>query len=58
MYLQKKLDLTEQYRTCLRFLSHPGRSIDYKVPLVFGKDTAAFHIEVCHESEITERPRR
>ena len=37
MNLQSKLDLIEQYGTCLRFLPHPGRGIDYKVPLIFGK---------------------
>lgn len=58
MNLQSKLDLIEQYRNAVQFLSHPGRGIDYTVPLVLGKDTTAVHIEGCHESEITERPRR
>lgn len=56
MNLQSKLDLIEQYRTCLRFLSHPGRGIGYAVPLVLGKDTTAVHIEVYHEA--TERTQR
>lgn len=55
MNLQSKLDLIEQYRTCLRFFSHPGRGIGYAVPLVWGKDTTAVHIEVYHEA--TERTR-
>jgi hypothetical protein len=56
MNLQSKLDLIEQYGTCTRFLSHPGRGIDYKVSLVLGKDTTAVHIEVYHET--TERANR
>lgn len=55
MNLQSKLDLIEQCRTCLRFFSHPGRGIGYAVPLVWGKDTTAVHIEVHHEA--TERTR-
>lgn len=56
MNLQKKLDLIEQYRTYTSFLSYPGRSIDYKVPPVLGKDTTAVHIEVYHGRE--ERTKR
>mgnify|MGYP000276261837 CR=1 FL=1 len=56
MNLQKKLDLIEQYGTCIRLLSYPSRSIDYTVPLVFGKDTTSVNIEVNHGRD--ERTKR
>lgn len=31
MYLQKKLDLIEQYRNSIKFLSHSSRGIEYTV---------------------------
>lgn len=56
MNLQKKLDLIEQYGTCIRLLSSPSRSIGYTVPLVFGKDITAINIEVAYGRE--ERTKR
>lgn len=56
MNLQSKLDLIEQYRTCLRFLSHPGRGIDYTVEPITRIKGATFNVEVYHEA--TERTQR
>lgn len=51
MNLQKKLDIIEQYRTCTRFLSHPGRGIDYKVEPITKIKGATVNIEVSHETK-------
>lgn len=58
MNLQKKLDLIEQYRTCTRFLSHPGRSIDFTVEPITKIKGTTINIEVSHETKkITARER-
>lgn len=56
MNLQSKLDLIEQYKTCTRFLSHPGEGIDYTVEPITKIKGATVNIEVSHEA--TDRTKR
>lgn len=56
MNLQAKLDLIEQYGTCLRFFSHPGRGIEYTVVPITETKGTIFNVEVYHgRKERTKR---
>lgn len=56
MYLQKKLDLIEQYRNSIKFLSHSNRGIEYTLIPDSKTKSGLVNIEVDHgRQERTQR---